>query len=226
MTRPRVTLKLATSLDGRIATSRGESKWITGDEAREQVHRLRAEHDAVLVGVETVIADDPELSIRLPGYDGPQPIRVILDSYGRMPLRSRLADPDLPVLVYSVEPSGTMVAAGVEQVIVEADIEGRVDPQAVLDDLEQVHEEMLAEDPYLGEHLRVLIEGGGQIAAAFLSADLVDAIEWFRAPIMLGGDARPAVANMDVDPLIAAPRFVRVAVQELGPDLWERYERI
>lgn len=222
--RPRVTLKLATSLDGRIATASGESKWITGRAAREQVHLLRAEHDAILVGVETVIADDPELSIRTPGYDGPQPIRIVLDSYGRMPLRSRLADPDLPVLVYSVEPNGTMLAADVEQVIV-ASLNDRVDPVAVIDDLEILHEEMRAEDPFLVDHLRLMIEGGGQVAASFLEADLVDAIEWFRAPVILGSDGRPAIAGLGLDTLAAAPRFARVVVHELGPDLWERYER-
>lgn len=224
MTRPRVTLKLATSLDGRIATASGESRWITGEAAREQVHRLRAEHDAVLVGVETVIADDPELSIRLPDYEGPQPIRIVLDSYGRMPLRSRLADPDLPVVVYSIEPSGSFAAAEIEQVVVPA-LEGRVDPLAVIDDLEILHEEMVHEDPHLGPYLRLMIEGGGQVAASFLEADLVDAIEWFRAPIVLGAGGRPAIAGIGVEALAAAPRFHRVAVEELGPDLWERYER-
>src|SRR5258708_33561653 len=83
-----VTLKLATSLDGRIATAGGESRWITGEAAREQVHRLRAEHDAVLVGIETALADDPELTVRLPGYAGRQPARVGLDSRQRLPLTS------------------------------------------------------------------------------------------------------------------------------------------
>jgi len=179
----------------------------------------------VLVGVETVIADDPELSIRLPGYEGPQPIRIVLDSYGRMPLRSRLADPDLPVLVYSVEYSGAMAAAEIEQVVVPASPDGRVDLEAMLDDLEILHEEMIPEDPHLGPHLRLMIEGGGQVAASFLEADLVDAIEWFRAPIVLGAEGRPAIAGLGVSALAAAPRFVRVAVEEVGPDLWERYER-
>src|SRR4051812_47517861 len=85
-----VTLKLATSLDGRIATAAGESRWITGEAAREQVHRLRAEHDAVLVGIETALADDPELTVRLAGYNGPQPARVVLDSRQRLGPERRL----------------------------------------------------------------------------------------------------------------------------------------
>src|SRR5579862_6871034 len=86
-----VTLKLATTLDGRIATAPGESRWITGEVAREQVHRLRAEHDAVVVGIETALVDDPELTVRLPGYNGRRPARVVLDSRQRLPLTSKLA---------------------------------------------------------------------------------------------------------------------------------------
>src|SRR5271154_3056277 len=87
----RVTLKLATSLDGRIATASGESRWITGPEAREAVHRLRLTHMAVMVGVETAIADDPELTVRLPGAAAPaQPTRIVLDSRQRLPVTSKL----------------------------------------------------------------------------------------------------------------------------------------
>ena len=85
----RVTLKLATSLDGRIATACGESRWITGEAARAAVHRLRSEHDAVLVGIETALADDPELTVRLEGYQGRQPARVVFDSHQRLPLSSK-----------------------------------------------------------------------------------------------------------------------------------------
>ena len=118
-----VSLKLATSLDGRIATATGESRWITGDQSREQVHRLRAEHDAVLVGVETALADDPDLTVRLPGYDGPQPARVVLDS------RQRLADGckliatarDIPTyLITTNAPEARLVEAGVRVLQVHA----------------------------------------------------------------------------------------------------------
>ena len=91
MARPSITLKLATTLDGKIATAGGVSRWITGEPARSVVHELRSAHDAVLVGIETAIADDPELTVRLPNYEGYQPTRVVLDSRGRLPLNSKLA---------------------------------------------------------------------------------------------------------------------------------------
>ena len=86
-----VTLKLATSLDGRIATATGESRWITGETARAAVHALRAEHHAVVIGIETALADDPELTVRIEGHAGAQPARVVLDSRQRLPVEGRLA---------------------------------------------------------------------------------------------------------------------------------------
>jgi diaminohydroxyphosphoribosylaminopyrimidine deaminase/5-amino-6-(5-phosphoribosylamino)uracil reductase len=213
----RVTLKLATSLDGKIATASGESRWITGPEAREEVHRLRLAHMAVMIGVETAIADDPELTVRLPGKAVvAQPVRIVLDSRQRLPLGSKLvqdADRVATVVLTTQRSNKRLTDAGV-RVIQVAEQAGRVDPGAALQALKQVRV------------LAVMIEGGGQVAASFLQRGLVDAIEWFRAPIVLGDEGRPAVAALALNDLAAAPRFQRIAVQALGADLWERYERI
>lgn len=212
MTRPRVTLKLATSLDGRIATAAGESQWITGEAARTQAHRLRAAHDAVLVGVETVLADDPRLTVRIPGHDAPQPLRVVLDSRLRTPPHARLAgDGEAPTLIVSAV-AGEVGRA--EVAVVPAGPDGRPTPAAALD--------LLAARGVA----RVMIEGGGEVAAAFLRAGLVDAVEWFRAPVLLGGEGRPCVAALSLAALADAPRFRRLAVEPLGDDLWERYEAL
>ena len=206
----RVTLKLATSLDGRIATATGESRWITGEAAREQGHRLRAAHDAVLVGVQTVLADDPQLTVRLPGRPVDQPLRVVLDSRLRTPAAARLAGAGTLILT-TAEPYA-VGGALVERV--DSDGDGRPTVEAVLKALKRHG---------VGS---VLIEGGGQVAASFIAADAVDALEWFRAPILLGGDGRPCVAALTMAQLSDAPRFRRLAVEPLGDDLWERYERL
>ncbi len=208
--RVRVTLKLATSLDGRIATASGESKWITGDAARLEGHRLRAAHDAVLVGVETVLADDPELTVRLPGRPVDQPLRVVLDSRLRTPATAKVASGGDTLILTVAEPS-LVGAAVVERVEAEA---GRPSVAACLSALRQRGVSS------------VLIEGGGQVAASFLRAGLVDRLEWFRAPILLGGEGRPCVAALALAKLADAPRFLRLAVEPCGDDLWERYERL
>lgn len=224
-----VTLKLATSLDGRIATASGESRWITGPKAREEVHRLRAMHQAILVGVETAIADDPELTVRLPGFVGIQPVRVVLDSRQRLPLTSKLVRDArrLPTVVVTVEnPNMRLTDAGVTVLQVEAN-EGRPDPKAVLQALQADFSRRLAErlpgSETAGFGLNLMIEGGGQVAASFLAAGLVDQIEWFRAPIILGDEGRPAIGAFVLKDLAAAPRFRRLAVETVGDDLWERY---
>jgi diaminohydroxyphosphoribosylaminopyrimidine deaminase/5-amino-6-(5-phosphoribosylamino)uracil reductase len=204
----RVTLKLATSLDGRIATADGESRWITGEAARLEGHRLRAGHDAILVGVETVLKDDPELTARLPGRSVDQPLRVVLDSRLRTPGTAKLVGENTLILT-AVEPR----AVGLAQVrLVEAE-DGRPSIAAVLKALKAAGVES------------VLIEGGGQVAASFLRAGAVDRLEWFRAPILLGGEGRPCVASLALAKLADAPKFRRLGVEPVGDDLWERYER-
>ena len=206
--RPRVTLKLATSLDGRIATATGESRWITGEAARLTGHRLRAAHDGILVGIETVLADDPALTARLPGRPVDQPLRIVLDSRLRTPVTARIAGPNTLILT-AAEPS-PIGGAEVEQV--EA-INGRPAPAAVLASL------------YRRGVGTLMIEGGGRVAASFIAAGLVDTLEWFRAPILLGGDGRACVAGLALARLSDAPAFRRLAVEPCGDDLWERYER-
>ena len=207
--RPSVTLKLATSLDGRIATASGESKWITGEAARLEGHRLRAAHDAILVGVETVLADDPELTARLPGRPVDQPLRVVLDSRLRTPATAKMAGGDSLILT-AADPRA-VGKARVERI--EAP-EGRPSPEAALRAIGRAGA------------ASVLIEGGGQVAASFLRAGLVDRLEWFRAPILLGGEGRPCVAALALAKLADAPKFRRLSAEPLGDDLWERYERI
>ena len=212
-----VTLKLATTLDGRIATASGESRWITGPEARAAVHRLRAEHDAVLVGVETALADDPELTVRTPGWTGPQPARVVLDSRQRLSPGCRLVTTAREVPTYVIattEPEPHLVAAGVRVLRVQAVGDARPELHDVLSALE-------------AEGLtRLFVEGGGQVAASFLRCGLVDALEWFRAPTVIGGEGRPGVGALALSALSEAPRFRRLDVQVLGDDLWERYGRL
>jgi diaminohydroxyphosphoribosylaminopyrimidine deaminase/5-amino-6-(5-phosphoribosylamino)uracil reductase len=208
--RPRITWKVATSLDGRIGTSTGESQWITGPEAREQGHRLRAAHDAVLVGVETVLADDPRLTVRLPeGETIADPLRVVLDSRLRTPPFARLAKAGTLILT-TREP----IAIGEAEVVrVAGDASNRPSVEAVLETLAERGVKSL------------MIEGGGRVAACFITAGVVDAIEWFRAPILLGGDGRPGVATLALARLAHAPRYRRLAVEPMGTDLWERYEK-
>lgn len=211
----RVTLKLATSLDGRIATASGESRWITGEEARAAVHALRADHDAVLIGVETAIADDPELTVRSASYTGRQPARVVLDSRQRLSPDCKLVRTarQTPTYVVSIEDSNNRLTdAGVKVLTVKA-VGERPDLKSALDALEA---EGIAS---------VLVEGGGQVAASFIRCELVDQIEWFRAPIVLGGEGRPAIGSLALTELARAPRFKRVALDAVGDDLWERYER-
>lgn len=227
-----VTLKLATSLDGRIATASGESRWITGPAAREEVHKLRAMHQAVLVGVETAIADDPELTVRLPGYVGFQPVRVVLDSRQRLPLTSKLVREAerLETVVLAVgNPNNRLTDAGVTVLRVAAS-DGRPDPTAALAALNEYlltrfHRIVPTTVGEAAFETNVLIEGGGQVAASFLAAGLVDTVEWFRAPIVLGDEGRPGVGGFVLKDLAAAPRFRRVSVETVGDDLWERYEK-
>lgn len=214
MSASRVTLKLATSLDGRIATASGESRWITGDAAREEVHRLRSEHDGVLVGIETALADDPELTVRLQGYTGRQPSRVVLDSDQRLSGKLVSTARGVPTLVVTPQaPRPALLEAGVKVLQINS-MNRHPDLTDILDALRGAGISSL------------FVEGGGQVAASFLRAGLVDRLEWFRAPMVLGAEGRPALGALGVVTISEAPSFRRLDVRQVGDDLWERYERI
>ncbi len=218
--RPMFTLKMATTLDGRIATRTGDSRWITGEAARRAGHWLRANHDAILVGSETALTDDPSLTCRLPGLDDRSPIRIVADGRLRLDPASSLARSAcrLPLWVGTIDGGRTpkrqtLEAVGCEIIEVAADAAGHPDAAAMA--------------AALGAKglTRVLIEGGGRLAASFLAAGLVDEVAWFRAPLIVGEDGRPAAAALGIDTLAAAPGFTRKGIAEVGADLMETYGR-
>ncbi|MDI3337096.1 bifunctional diaminohydroxyphosphoribosylaminopyrimidine deaminase/5-amino-6-(5-phosphoribosylamino)uracil reductase RibD [Defluviimonas aestuarii] len=216
--RPMVTLKLAMSLDGRIATASGESKWITGPEARRRVHAMRATHDAVLVGGGTARADDPDLRVRDMGV-AHQPVRVVAAGSLDLPEGSVLARTarDVPVwLVHGADAPkarrDAWQAAGA-RLFDCAEGTGGLDPAA-----------MLAALGAAGL-TRVFCEGGGQLAASLLSAGLIDEIALFTAGLALGADARPGLGPLGLTALAGAERFRLTSVERVGADtlsLWSK----
>ena len=219
--RPLFTLKTAATLDGRIATHGGESQWITGEAARMRGHALRANHDAVMVGSGTALADDPMLDCRLPGLAGRSPLRIVVDSRLRLPPTGRLAATagERATWVVTVEggDAGRRAALrdrGIELIEVGGDGDGRVD--------------LAAAAAALGGRglTRVLVEGGATLAAALLRRGLADRLVWFRNPRLIGGDGLPAAAAFGVDRLADAPAYRRLSITEAGDDLMETYERI
>jgi diaminohydroxyphosphoribosylaminopyrimidine deaminase/5-amino-6-(5-phosphoribosylamino)uracil reductase len=218
--RPLVTLKLATTLDGRLATHSGESRWITGQLARDRAHALRASNDAVMVGSNTAIIDDPLLTCRLPGLAHRSPVRVIVDSRLRLPLTARVVAEarQVPTWIVTLRDGDALRQeafrdCGVELVEVGADGAAGI----------SMTEAMQA----LGARglTRILVEGGAMLAASLLRAGLIDRLAWFRAPRVIGGDGVPAVAAFGVEQLVASPGFERVALQEIGEDVLETYRR-
>jgi diaminohydroxyphosphoribosylaminopyrimidine deaminase / 5-amino-6-(5-phosphoribosylamino)uracil reductase len=218
--RPLITLKLATSLDGRIATACGDSKWITGEQARAHAHHLRARHDAVLVGSGTALADDPALTCRLPGMEAWSPVRVIADSRLRLPTSAEVVRTagNLATWVITGPDSHearrrALVAAGVQVIEVDPDIDRRPEPRAMA--------RALAERGLT----RVLLEGGGELAAAFLRAGLIDRVAWFHAPRIIGGDGVAAVAGLRVGALADAPSLSIAEVRTAGGGVLARYTK-
>jgi diaminohydroxyphosphoribosylaminopyrimidine deaminase/5-amino-6-(5-phosphoribosylamino)uracil reductase len=218
--RPLITLKFATTLDGRIATHGGESRWISGTAARQRAHLMRARHDAVMVGIGTALADDPALTCRLPGLEDCSPVRVVVDARLHLPLTSNL------VVMASKTPTWLVTVPG----------RNRDRRHAFEDSGVRIVEVGEGPDGYpapaemfsaLGDAglTRVLVEGGGHLAAGLLRADLVDRLQWFRAAGIMGGDGVPAVAAYGIDRLSLMRRYRLVSVQSVAEDLFESYVR-
>jgi diaminohydroxyphosphoribosylaminopyrimidine deaminase/5-amino-6-(5-phosphoribosylamino)uracil reductase len=222
--RPRVVLKLATSLDGRIATARGESKWITSEASRQRAQWGRAETDAIMVGSSTALIDDPDLTCRIEGQEHRSPVRVVADGRLRLPLNARLVKTarQIPSWVVTFADADmarrhALAHAGVEILGVPALLDKNaadraLSPMAILGALSD------------RGITRLMIEGGAKLASAFLAAGAVDAIAWYRAPIILGGDGVPAVAPLGISHLADALKFTRRSVEPLGQDLLELYD--
>ena len=217
--RPMVTLKLATSLDGRIATATGESQWITGPEARRAVHVMRARHDAVLVGGGTARADDPSLTVRGLGASF-QPVRLVWSRRLDLPLSGKLASTarDVPVWICHGKDADkglcdVWAGLGARLIPVSSDRSRQIDPAAALQAIGG-----------LGL-TRIFCEGGGALAASLLAADLVDDLVVFSAGLALGVEGRPALGAMGIDSLSAAPRFRLRNTQQIGADVMHRWYR-
>jgi len=185
---PYVTLKLALSLDGRIAARTGASKWVTGSEARARVHLLRAQHDAVIIGIGTALADDPRLTVR--DAPGQSPLRVVFDTKLRLPLAARLVQTAREVPTWVVcatdAPSSAeeqLVERGVEVLRAPASAEGRIEPLQAL--------RLLAARGIVA----VMIEGGAELAGSVLAGAVADELHAFVAPILLGPRGRPGAVD-------------------------------
>jgi len=210
--RPMVTLKLAMSLDGRIATAQGESKWITGPEARARVHLMRATHDAVMIGGGTARADDPELTVRNLGINR-KPVRIVVSSDGNIPITGKL--------VQTANDHPTWLCHGPTL------------PADRAKDLEASGVKLIACDPgdtglnvaRLLQNLgklgltRVFCEGGGQLAASLLAANQVDHLVTFHSGLALGAGGTPGIAALPDQPLAEVQRFRLQRHERLGPDL-------
>lgn len=212
---PFVTVKFAISLDGKIATRRGDSRWISGDEARKYVHNLRYNSDAIMVGVNTVLVDDPRLTARsCDGRGGTarkQPLRVIVDGKGRTPLTAQLfSEPGKTLLALgkfvTPEEKATFAQVGAELLELPS-AGGRVDLEKLLEALGE------------REITSVLVEGGGILLGSLFDCKLVDKVIAFIAPIIIGGkEAKTAVSGKGVDKVVDSLKLERVSLEKFGKD--------
>jgi diaminohydroxyphosphoribosylaminopyrimidine deaminase/5-amino-6-(5-phosphoribosylamino)uracil reductase len=209
--RPAVTVKIAASVDGRVAAADGSSRWVPGPTARRDAHRLRARADAVMVGVGTVLTDDPALTCRLRGFRGRQPLRVVLDSSARTPVRAIVLDGSAPSLVATTakapdEAVEALRAAGAEVARFPAR-DGRVDLAAVLAELGR------------RELTELLVEGGPTVVGELVDRRLVDRYVFYVAPKLLGQVGLSAVAGVIAPNIADARELTFTSVQRVGADV-------
>lgn len=213
----RVTWKVASSLDGRIALADGTSQWITGPAARARAHEMRAAHDAIMVGIGTVLADDPLLTARTVPLPDRQPVRIVADSRGRTPPAGRLVSSSglgRVVIATDTLKDGPLAEAGAELWPCKRTPGGGID-------LEYFLRRCAIEG--IGS---ILVEGGGGLAASFVRAGLVDTIQWFRAPILIGGDGLPALGGIGLAEIARATHWSTDATERIGDDVLETYVRV
>jgi diaminohydroxyphosphoribosylaminopyrimidine deaminase/5-amino-6-(5-phosphoribosylamino)uracil reductase len=217
--RPHVMLKLAVSADGKAGLSGRRPAVITGERARDRVHLMRAMSDAILVGIGTVLADDPLLTCRLPGMTGRSPVRIVLDSALRLPLDCRLVRSarEVPVWVVaeaaSADRANALEASGVTVIRCVASARGGLDLARAL--------ELIA-----GHGItRLMVEGGPTIAAAMIAADLVDEVALLRSDVVIGPDGIDALAGMELAALANSPRLNSLGIDPVGRDRVEMFER-
>lgn len=209
---PFVTWKMAASLDGKVASRDGTSRWITGAEARADVHRLRAASDAIVVGAGTALADDPSLTVRMPGYRGAPPLRVLVDGRGRVPPSGDLFSGEAPTLVATTalapeERRSAWAAAGAEVLVYEAEA-GRVPVARLLEDLGK------------RDVQSVLLEGGPTLAWSAVQEGVVDRVIVYLAPKLIGGTEAPTVlGGRGFAPIRNALRLRVRAFDRVGEDL-------
>lgn len=210
--RPQVTLKLASSFDGRIATATGESQWITGSSARRAVHAARATHDAVLVGGGTARADDPSLTVRGLGVSH-QPVRIVASRRLDFPLTGNLARTATEVPVWlchgaDADPDLMSTWEGLGARLLPVAVRGRqLDVEDMLSQLGQAG------------LTSIYCEGGGALAASLLHADCVDQLIGYTAGVVLGAEGQPGLGAMGIDALAEAPRFTLDAIRRIGADI-------
>ncbi|MBI3675273.1 MAG: bifunctional diaminohydroxyphosphoribosylaminopyrimidine deaminase/5-amino-6-(5-phosphoribosylamino)uracil reductase RibD [Proteobacteria bacterium] len=222
--RPLVTLKVAQSADGKTAVAPtetklgenklGENKWITGEAARRFGHLLRAQHDAILVGIGTALADDPDLTCRIDGLEWRSPIRIVLDGKLQLKESSKLARSarNVPTIVFTTSEGGdALKALGIDVARVVPDVHGRPDIFAVLRALA------------LRGVTRLLVEGGATVHSAFLERGIADRLEIFRSPTVLGAKGHGTVDALSALDAGNTSRFVHLCSRKLGPDVLESF---